>query len=201
METAVLTMPLPLAILDILHSGWGVAAKLAAPIADMRAYIVVLPQTRSRREQPEAWYNVDWALRNPRFVLRNPASITGYEVRYIAHKTEYNEEWGYDTDTVLADKTTRIRRVFMQAESEIETALLPWLTDFSLLRHRLEFSNSSLLNCLEDWEIEQPEQYPHLWEWQAKKVSKLTHGTRRRLTNESCRHGGWGRNAASAAHV
>jgi len=130
-------MPLPSAILEILHSGWGVAAKLPAAAADMGAYIVVLPQVRSRREQPESWY--------------------------IAHKSEYNEEWGYDTDTVLADKTTRIRRVFVQAESEIETALLPWLTDLSLLRHRLEFSNSSLLNCMEDWEIEQSEDNPHLW--------------------------------------
>ena len=163
------TMSLPPTILDILHSGWGVAAKLPAA-ADMRAYIVVLPQTRGRHEQPEAWYNIDWALRNPRFVLRNPASITGYEIRYLPHKAEYNEEWGWDTDAVLADKTTRIRRVFVQAESEIETALLPWLTDLSLLRHRLEFSNSSLLNFLGDWEIEQVKENPHLWNEQEDEV-------------------------------
>ena len=60
--------------------------------------------------------------------------------------------------------------MFVQAEGEIEAALLPWLTDVSLLRHRLEFSNSSLLNFLGDWEIEQAKENPHLWNEQEDEV-------------------------------
>ena len=156
-------MPLSPAILDILHSGYRVAAELPSPNPDMRAYVVVLPQTPDKHQHPEVWVNIDWALPRAYFVLRDSASITGYEIRYVTHKAQYTgTEYGWDTDIVLADKTTRIRRLFVSAESEVEAALLPWLADVSLLRHWMEL-DSSLVCCLADEEISQPDEHPHLW--------------------------------------
>jgi hypothetical protein len=130
-------MSIPLKILNSLRYGRPVAAELPAPAPSHRAFIMVLPQVPRLHEHQEAWINGDrqGVVFAPTPVLRDPASITGYEIRYLAHDAKYTDaEWGNDYDYVLDDETTRVRRVFVTREGDIEEALSPWLRDVSQLR-------------------------------------------------------------------
>lgn len=141
-------MPIPLKILNALHYGKSVAAELP-PFGSCRAYVAVIPQVPSPRERPEAWINSDrqMGMFSPMMTLRDPASITGYDVLYISHDAKYTcADWGDDADYVLDDDTTRIRRVFVAREDGIESALSPWLTDLSQLRPPANFDSSLVRN-------------------------------------------------------
>ncbi|MEO1631887.1 MAG: hypothetical protein AAFU38_14010, partial [Bacteroidota bacterium] len=110
----------------------------------------------------EAWLYTDrqYGSVRPTPVLRSPSFITGFEVLRIEHDAQYTyREWGWDADLVLADKSTRTKRVLVDAEGEIETALAPWLDDVETLGPPQDH-DSALVNSPH---LGRPEEYPHLW--------------------------------------
>ncbi len=128
---------------------------------------MVIPEVPTIHQYPEAWLNADMVgipSHAPLPKLRGPASIGGYEIRYIVHNAKYTDtDWGWDYDMVLDDKTTRIRRIFVSDENGIEAALSPWLNAMSLFRSQGEF-DSSLVNSPIEGYLSRPEERPHLWE-------------------------------------
>lgn len=159
-------MPLPLDIIEILHSGKAVACELSAENPLHRAFVMVIPQVPGVHKQPELWLNagriggLPYAL-GP--TLRDSASISGYEIRYLAHDAKYTDtEWGWDYYCVLDDKTTRVQRVFVSAEGDIEAALSSWLNNLLFFRPVNEF-DSSLVNSPIDGYLNRPDERPHLW--------------------------------------
>lgn len=161
-------MPMPPDIIAMLHSGRAVAAELPASSPAFSAYIMVVPEVPNLHQHPEAWLNPDRIGTPPHVplpALRDPAFISGYEIRHVAHDAKYTStDWGWDYDIVLDAETTRIRRVFVSTEEEIESALSPWLTDMSLLRPCMEF-DSSLVNSPIEGYLNRPEERSHLWQW------------------------------------
>ena len=108
---------------------------------------------------PEAWTGGTYQLD----VLRDVASIMGYEIRYVSHDKKYTDtEWGMDYDYVLEDETTRIQRQFVRRQEQIAPALIDWTAEIDNLRDTGEF-DSSLLNSPIDAYLDRPDERPHLW--------------------------------------
>jgi hypothetical protein len=155
-------MAIPDKILNILRSGKPVAAELTAKLPEFRAFVMVIPQVPSPDENPDAWipfrpHPNEWIR------LKDSSFIQGFEVRFIEHHAKYtDEDWGWDYDCVLDDETTRIKRVFISQENEIESAILPWLEDLSELREPANF-NSSLVNSPIETYLNRPDERSHLW--------------------------------------
>jgi hypothetical protein len=152
-------MAIPLTILSRLRSGREVAAEISSNEIEMRAYIVVIPQAPKPWDCPEAWQCVQGS--EP--VLRDPSWITGYEIRYLQHHIKYtNTDWGWDYDLVLDDDTTRVNRIFVRREDEIEDALSRWLTDMTTLNHPTSFDSALVTSPLDSY-LNRAEERPHLW--------------------------------------
>ena len=150
-------------IRNILNCGRSVAAEIATTQSDMCAFVVIIPSVPDRHNHPEAWR--EWADKSfgPAYVLKDSSYITGYEIRYLRHDAKYTDtEWGWDYDLVLNDQTTRIKRVFVEKEDEIEKAIKSWLEDLSWLRPAEEF-DSSLVDSPLDYYLDRPDERPHLW--------------------------------------
>ena len=141
-----------------LHSGHEVVAEVPAPHPEMRSFVIVIPRVPNIREHPEAWIR---GFGQP--TLRDAASISGYEVRYfLLHEKYTDTEWGWDYDYVLDDETTRVKRVFVQTDQEIEGALSPWSVIMAELHDPGQF-DSSLVNSPIDSYLDRPAERPHLW--------------------------------------
>jgi hypothetical protein len=159
-------MTIPDGAKKILRTGKPVAAEIMASLPDNRAFVMVIPQVPDHHEFPEAW--IHWGHRpapNDGGVIRlkDPSFISGYEIRYLEHHSKYtDEEWGWDYDYVLDDRTTRVRRVFVTSEDEIYAAIAPWLEDLSQLQEPDQF-DSSLVHSPIDYYLNRPEERPHLW--------------------------------------
>lgn len=153
-------MNLPEKAVARLNAGHDLAAQLPAFQEGMLRFIMVIPKTPSKHDHPEAWTGGTYHLD----VLRDAASIMGYEIRYVSHDQKYTDtEWGMDYDYVLDDETTRIKRVFVQKQEEIAPALTAWTTEFDNLRDTGVF-DSSLLTSPIDAYLDRPDERPHLWQ-------------------------------------
>jgi hypothetical protein len=153
-------MILPPNIIARLQYGRSVATEVAASQPDMRAYVMVIPQAPLRRDHSDLW--IQQGTGEP--WLRDPDLITGYEIRYFCHHAKYTElDWGWDYDQVLADTTTRIKRVFVSTLEEIAPALDAWHTDVTALHHPHTL-DSSLVSSPIDAYLERPDERPHLWQ-------------------------------------
>lgn len=153
-------MAIPPRRLGALRIGRHLAAPVPTGNAGRVAFVEVIPLCPNPWEHPEAWLFKEhtFAAFASRPVLRSPSSITGYEVRYVEHAAAYTKgAWGLDADLVLADETTRARRVLVTREEEIESALSPWLPDGSGLGHPQDV-DSPLVGVY----IGPPGRYPHL---------------------------------------
>lgn len=140
-----------------LRQGRIVGAELNASRPDFRAFVLVIPQVPDREENRFS--------RNEGGVigLKDPSLISGYEIRYLEHHAKYtDEEWGMDYDLVLDDTTTRVKRIYVKREDEIETALSEWINDLSELTEPDDF-DSSLVNSPIDSYLNRPNEHPHLW--------------------------------------
>ncbi len=157
-------MPISAEMLDRLRMGRNIAAELPAPQADFRAFVVVLPQVPDLRAHPEAWTEGDWDNRFHRQpTLRSPSFISGYEARYLRHHAKYtNSDWGWDYDYVLADETTRVQRMFVEREEDVEVAVATWLPDIAGLQAPGNF-DSSLVNSPLNYYLDNSKELPHLW--------------------------------------
>lgn len=155
-------MAIPPKILERLRYGKEIAAEIAAAEPNMRAFVLVIPQVPDKREYPDAYlYRGENA---PRFSLRDPSLITGYEIRWLKHDAKYtDDEWGWDYDYVLDDETTRVKRRFIAREEDIEEALTPWMKDTGFLSNPGDF-DSSLVNSPITVYLNKPEKRPHLWQ-------------------------------------
>ena len=154
-------MALEAKVLARLRSGRAVAARVAAPHPDSRAYLVILPQSPALHDAPERWVRSGSGEAR----LRDPADVTGYEIRYLQHHARYTDEaWGWDPDHVLADPTTRVRRIFVGTIEDVAPALAPWSAgadpDF---QHPHAFDSSLLGIPLESY-LDRPNAYPPLSE-------------------------------------
>ena len=118
----------------------------------MQAYVVIFPIREVRKELKH--YN-------------NLADTASYEIRLIKHKDIYtHEKWGYDWDYVLDDKTTRIKRIFVNradGNNELEKVLTSLDIDINDF-NRLRIYDSPVLDNVIDCYFEHPCQSPHLWE-------------------------------------
>lgn len=159
-------MAIPDKILSVLRSGNSVVAELSAKNSEFRAFVMIIPQVPNPRENPEAW--IHWGHRpypNEGGVIRiiDASLISGFEIRFLEHHAKYtHKDWGWDYDYVLDDETTRIRRVFISQENEIETAISTWLKDLSQLQEPSNF-DSSLVNSPIDSYLNRSDERPHLW--------------------------------------
>ncbi|MEM6784068.1 MAG: hypothetical protein AAF624_10095 [Bacteroidota bacterium] len=153
-------MPIPLKRLNALRTGRSLAAEVPASEPGRRAFVVIVPQCPTPREQPDAWLYTDRHYQTqPTRVLRSPSFITGFDILRIEHDAKYTyRAWGWDADVAWADATTRAKRVFVAAEDEIEAALAPWLNDVEKLGPPQD--DSVLVNCPHPGT---PGEYPHLW--------------------------------------
>ena len=159
-------MSLSAKVVTILKQGRIVGAELAAPRSDFRAFVLVIPELPDPKENPEAWHHQgDRPYRNESgwVGLKDSSIISGFEIRYLEHHAKYtDEEWGLDYDYVLDDETTRIKRIHVKREDEIETVLSQWLEDLSELKKPDDF-NSSLVNSTIDSYLNRSDERPHLW--------------------------------------
>lgn len=141
-----------------LMSGCAVAAEVPAPILEHRAFVLVIPLVPLQTDQLELWSHAGTGAA----WLRDAAAIAGYEIRYIQHHAQYTDEvWGMDYDRVLADPTTRVRRIVVDNQDMLARALAPWLTDLSHLGHP-DVCDSSLVTSPLDGYLNQGVMYPHL---------------------------------------
>lgn len=140
-------MALPVEVIDRLHLGREVATEVPAPLPDKRAFVMVIPQVPPLHRDRGAWNEEAWVIgTGEEAKLRDPGFISGYEVRYLLHHAKYTDtEWGWDYDHVLDDESTRIKRVFVQHEDNIEAALATWSVDAAALTKPGDF-DSSLVN-------------------------------------------------------
>lgn len=153
---------LPTPIRARLATGHPVGAEIPAAREGSRAFILVLPRAPDPHKYPEAWFGLSGVLPGLTMQLKDPRSISGYEIRYIEHDAKYTEEHcGWDSDYVLADPTTRVRRTFVLDEADLGPGLAPWLRTFDQLGPTWHFE-SALVNSPIDWYLDQPERFPHL---------------------------------------
>lgn len=88
---------------------------------------------------------------------------SNYEIRYLEHNEKYTDtDWGMDYDYVLDDKTTRVKRLFIENEAEILNFLTNWGKSFSDLKPIDDF-DSSLIHSPIDSYLENPNERSHLW--------------------------------------
>lgn len=117
----------------------------------MKTYIIIFPV----KEVKEQKYK------------NNLLPVVSYEIRYIKHKKIYTDtDWGLDYDYVLADKSTRIKRFFIDRD-ENNTGLDFVLSMFDIDSDdfkRPEMIDSALVNSPIDSYINDSEIFPHLWE-------------------------------------
>jgi hypothetical protein len=152
-------------ILDYLSRGWQVAAELPTKDVVQRAYIVVIPQVPNPHKNPEIWTKKSKDIRPGKAVLSSPEIIQGYEIRYLQHHFKYTDtDWGWDYDYVLEDKSTRVRRVFVINQEEIESRLAEFLPDSSKLELAENFDSSLVCSPITAYLDDDPQDYPHLWE-------------------------------------
>jgi hypothetical protein len=160
-------MSMPDKVLNILRSGKPLAAEIKTARPEFRAFVMVIPQVPNPHENPDAW--IHWGHRpqpNEGGVIRikDISFISGFEIRFVEHHAKYtDEDWGWDYDYVLDDTTTRIKRIFISEENEIESSVAHWLKDLSQLQEPDKF-NSSLLNSPIEGYLDRPDERPHLWE-------------------------------------
>lgn len=158
-------MTIPDKARTILQNGRPVAAELTASRPEHRSFLMVIPQVPDPRENPDAWIHGErWLPPHDRIPVRlkEPSFIRGYEIRFLEHHSKYTEEeWGYDYDLVLGDETTRVRRVFVSSESEIEAGVVEWV-DLSQLQEAGEI-DSALVNSPIEVYLNRPDERPHLW--------------------------------------
>ena len=145
-------MALPEYLLEFLHvKRIAVATRLTIPENGVQAYVVIFPIREIRK------------LKH----CNNLADIVSYEVRLIKHKDIYtHEKCGYDWDCVLDDKTTRIKRIFVNRagdNNELEKVLTSLDIDINGF-NRLRIYDSPVLDNTIDCYLEHPSQLPHLWE-------------------------------------
>ncbi len=159
-------MAIPDKVLNILRSGKSVAAEVTATRPEFRAFVMVIPQVPNPHENPDAW--IHWGHRpepNEGGVIRlkDISLISGFEIRFLEHHAKYTDkDWGWDYDYVLDDSTTRIKRVFVSQENEIEPAVSVWFISLSQLQEPDNF-DSSLVNSPIDGYLNRPEERKHLW--------------------------------------
>jgi len=117
----------------------------------MQGYVVIFP-IREIKEQKH--YN-------------NLADTVSYEVRLIKHKDIYTcEKWGYDWDYVLDDKTTRVKRIFVNRtddNNELEKVLSSLDIDINDF-NRIRIYDSPVLDNVLDSYLKRPDNSPHLWD-------------------------------------
>ena len=132
---------------------------------------MVIPQVPDVGKDPEAYIYQGENIQ--RHILRDPSSITGYEIRLLKHDAKYTDEaWALENDWVLYDETTRVKRLFVRREEDIEQAIMPWLPDTAYL-HSPEKFGSSLVDSL-TWSYSSLlEELPHLWleDWVREKTA------------------------------
>ena len=145
-----------------MQSGKSVAAELKAMRPEFRAFIMIIPKVPSPHENLDAWIPY-LPYPSESIKLKDNSFINGFEIRFLEHDIKYtDEDWGWDYDYVLDDNTTRIKRVFVSQENEIESALAAWLKDLSQLQEPANF-NSSLVNSPIESYLDRPDERPHLW--------------------------------------
>ena len=146
-------------ILARLNYGKEIAVEVAAE-PEMRAFVVVIPQVPDKQEYPNAYFYE--GENRPRRRLLDPSLITGYEIRWLTHKAKYTKEhWGGDYDVVLADKTTRVKRILIRPEVSIQEAVAPWLTDMSFFVHPFDLDSSLVGSPIVGY-LDDLEEFPHL---------------------------------------
>lgn len=122
---------------------------------------MILPRSPDPREAPEQWISSGSGEAR----LRDPADVTGYEIRYLQHHARYTDEaWGWDCDHVLADPTTRVRRIFVETIDAIAPELAPWMGDADPEFQHPHAFDSSLLGIPLESDLDRAEDFPHLSE-------------------------------------
>ena len=145
-------MELPESLLEYLHRK---KVKVGFEVNNtedrMKAYILVFPV---EKEEEQKYRN-------------NLLPVISYEIRYIKHKEIYTDsEWGLDYDYVLGDKSTRIKRVFVdrnEGNSELFRVLSKFDIDFFDFK-RPGFFDSALIDSPIECYIEDENMFSHLWE-------------------------------------
>ena len=144
-------MELPESLLEYLHrKKVKVGFEIMNTESGMKSYVVIFP-IEKKEEQ---------IYRN------NLLPIVSYEVRYIKHKEVYTDtKWGFDYDYVLEDKSTRIKRFYIERNNE-NSNLLKVLSEFDIDFEdfkRLNFFDSALIDSPIDSYIKDKSIFPHLW--------------------------------------
>lgn len=128
-------MLIPSEIVEKLRLGDSIAAELENSAPDMKTYLIIIPKR----------------------------SESKYEIRYLEHNKKYTDtDWGLDYDYVLDDKSTRIKRIFVESENEIANVLFKWIKDLTVLTTINDF-DSSLIHSPIDCYLERTDERPHLW--------------------------------------
>ncbi|MCP1224812.1 hypothetical protein [Sebaldella sp. S0638] len=145
-------MELPESLLEYLHrKKVKVGFQVNNTEDGMKAYVLIFPV---EKEEEQKYKN-------------NLLPVVSYEIRYIKHKEIYTDsEWGLDYDHVLEDKSTRIKRVFVdrnEENSELFSVLSEFDIDFLDFK-RLRFFDSALVDSTIECYIEDENMFSHLWE-------------------------------------
>lgn len=116
-----------------------------------KAYVVIFPIERVEKQKCKT----------------NLSPIVSYEVRLVKHKDIFIEEkYGYDYDYALEDKTTRIKRMFVDktdGNHELEKILVSLNIDINDF-HQVSYYDSVLLNSPIESYIDNPDNLSHLWQ-------------------------------------
>lgn len=155
---------MPSKILDRLRGGSSVAAEVVPQQTGTRAFVMIIPKETNSSYRSETRLNRDDQSTDHTPGSESAKTVTKYEIRYLEHDAKYTDEmWGWDYDLVLDDKTTRIKRVFVEREQDVEEIVMKWLQDFSLLQSPEQF-DSSLVNSPIDSYLDKQNERPHLWQ-------------------------------------
>lgn len=114
----------------------------------MKAYIVIFPLKKQKYK-------------------KNLLPVVSDEIRYMKHnEIHIDTEWGLNYDYVPRDKSTRLKRIFINRNEE-NSELLGILSKFDInfydFKH-LNFFDSTLINSPIECYIEDKKIFPHLWE-------------------------------------
>lgn len=145
-------MKLPELLLEYLHrKKVNVGFEINHAEDGMKAYVLVYPI----EEQKEQKYK------------NNLLPVVSYEIRYIKHREIYTDsKWGLDYDYVLADNTTRIKRIYAGRVKD-NTELSDALSNFDINAEdfkRLNFFDSALTESPIECYINDKNIFLHLWE-------------------------------------